>query len=108
MYLEQDYFSQTSSIILVEGDSVFNRWPDKDFSNELIGWTGAVSVLGAYFLVTRWKQLADSKLFHTVNLVGSGALVYYGIAREIPPTIMLNSAWAAVAIYGLIKSFRGH
>jgi len=74
-----------------------------DLIVEVIGWIGMVLVLLAYFLITMKKTDRESKLYHSMNLIGAFFLGINSFINGAYPPGALDIAWMFVAIYGLIK-----
>ena len=45
------------------------------FAIEVIGWTGAALILGAYALLSANKLRADSVAYHLMNILGAAGFV---------------------------------
>lgn len=69
----------------------------------VLGWSGAVLVLGAYALVSLGKLPATSRLWAAMNIVGSGALAWSAVLDRRWPFVMLNVVWASIGIVSLFK-----
>lgn len=70
---------------------------------EIIGWIGMLLVLLAYFLITIKKTSRESKLYHSMNLIGALFLGINTLINEAYPSTALNVVWILIAIYGLIE-----
>ena len=73
---------------------------------DVIGWAGASLILVAYFLITRRLVDARSKLYHTLNLVGSIGLGYNTYYYAAYPSTVVNLFWMIIAIYGLLEALK--
>lgn len=69
----------------------------------ILGWTGAVLVLGAYGLVSLEKLPPTSRLWAAMNIVGSAALAWSAVLDRRWPFVMLNIVWATIGIWSLVK-----
>ena len=71
-----------------------------------MGWGGAAGVIIAYGLVSSARVDGNSKIYQSLNLVGSLFLIantfYYGAV----PSAFINMVWAGIAIYSLSKKNR--
>lgn len=72
------------------------------FAN-IIGVTGALLILLAYFLLSIDKISSTEKRYHLLNLFGAiGILIslfwYWNLA-----TLIMETAWISVSLYGLWK-----
>ena len=63
----------------------------------MIGWTGAVLILGAYILVTIGRLTGQSLLFQWLNLVGAAFFVVNGWWHGALPSATLNIIWMLFA-----------
>ena len=76
---------------------------------EIVGWIGAVLILGAYAMLTAGKLQAKSIAYQAMNVVGAlGFIVNSGWNGAIP-SAALNVVWAGiglVAIGGIVKARR--
>jgi hypothetical protein len=70
---------------------------------ELVGWVGAVTVLVAYWLVTR---SGTSVLYHMLNVVGAGGLLANALHHRAFPSTAVNLVWIAIALWGIGVSSR--
>jgi hypothetical protein len=77
-----------------------------DLIVEVIGWSGMLLILIAYFLITMKKVERDSKLYHGMNLLGSITLGYNTLVNMAYPSTFLNVMWILIAIYGLTQGFK--
>ena len=73
---------------------------------EIIGWIGMILVLMAYLLITMKKTASDSRLYHSMNLVGAFMIGLNAIANGAFPSGTLNIIWVFIAIYGLIQGLK--
>jgi hypothetical protein len=70
---------------------------------ELVGWIGAVTVLTAYWLVTR---SGTSVLYHALNILGAGGLLANALYHGAFPSTAVNVVWIAIALWGIGVSSR--
>ncbi|MGZ3172384.1 MAG: CBU_0592 family membrane protein [Croceibacterium sp.] len=68
-----------------------------------IGFAGMALIVGAYAYVTASKA-ANPYLLHGMNLVGALLLVLSLTVNRNLPSMVLESIWAAVAVFGLTKA----
>lgn len=73
---------------------------------EIIGWLGTILIMAAYFLVTAKKISPSSDLYQILNLFGAVFVIVNVIFHGALPSVALNSIWALIAIYGLIKNHK--
>jgi Na+/melibiose symporter-like transporter len=65
---------------------------------EVVGWVGAILVLFAYWLVTKF---GTSVTYHVLNLVGAAGLLANAFHHGAFPSTTVNVVWAAIALWGL-------
>jgi formate hydrogenlyase subunit 3/multisubunit Na+/H+ antiporter MnhD subunit len=70
---------------------------------EVVGWVGAVLVLFAYWLVTKF---GTSPRYHVLNLVGAAGLLVNALHHGAFPSTTVNLVWAAIAVWGLAMMTR--
>jgi hypothetical protein len=80
-----------------------------DLFAEIVGWIGAVLILGAYAMLTAGRLHAKSLAYQAMNVVGAlGFIVNSGWNGAIP-SAALNVVWAGIgvaAIAGIVKARR--
>ena len=72
---------------------------------DLIGFAGALTILAAYAYQTIFGRAADA-FYYAGNLLGATLLgvsltIHFNLA-----SLLLEVAWAAIALYGLFKVLR--
>ena len=70
---------------------------------DVLGWVGAVLLVGAYALVSLKKVEGDSILFQGINIVAGIFLITNTVYWKAYPSSALNMAWVGVALYTLWK-----
>jgi formate hydrogenlyase subunit 3/multisubunit Na+/H+ antiporter MnhD subunit len=65
---------------------------------EVVGWVGAVLVLFAYWLVTKF---GTSLRYHVLNLLGAAGLLVNALHHGALPSTTVNLVWAAIAVWGV-------
>ncbi|MCH7641260.1 hypothetical protein IID22_03625 [Patescibacteria group bacterium] len=73
---------------------------------DFIGWTGAILILLAYFLVSTKRVLPKSRLYHSLNLLGALGIGVNSYAQGAFPATGLNVVWSLIAIYGLLQGIK--
>jgi hypothetical protein len=70
---------------------------------DLIGWTGAASLLAAYALVSTRRLAGDAVAYQFLNLTGGAFLIvnssYYGAF----PSVGVNLFWIGIAVFALVR-----
>ena len=72
----------------------------KDRAADLVGWYGAVAILGAYGLLTADALSSESVAYQGLNISGALALVVLAVNKKAWPAVALNLVWAAIGIAG--------
>ena len=76
---------------------------DIKFLIDVIGWFGTGVLLLAFFLVSTKRTEGDTGLYQGLNILGSGLLIansfYYGAL----PSVGINIAWIAIAVFALAR-----
>ena len=70
-----------------------------------IGWIGAISLLTAYLLLLRRRTSADSRLYLSLNLLGSACLAVSTSEAHAWPSAAVNLVWLAIGIAPLIRAW---
>ncbi len=68
---------------------------------DVIGWLGALSLLGAYGLVSSRRVDGASVLYQMLNLSGGAALVINTYYHGAYPSAFVNVVWIGIALYAL-------
>lgn len=69
----------------------------------VLGWIGAVLVLGAYALVSLGKLPPSSRMWAALNILGAGSLAWSATLDENWPFVVLNSVWAMIGVAAFVK-----
>lgn len=67
----------------------------------LAGWTGAISAVVAYGLVTMQRISPDSLLFQGLNIIGAGLLSVSASVHSAWPSAVVNVIWVAIGVYAV-------
>ena len=71
---------------------------------EFAGWFAAVSILGAYYLLSAGKLGSSSRLYQWMNVLGAiGFVVNSGWHRAMP-SVALNVVWFAIGASALWRN----
>lgn len=73
---------------------------------EIIGWAGAVMVLGAYALLSMKIISSNSYLYHVINVIGAGMLAYYTYSKDAIPSALLNITWSFIGVAAMVGIYR--
>lgn len=72
----------------------------------VIGNLGVFMVLGAYLLVSSNRIKSISPAYQALNLVGATILIGYSLALAAWASVVLNTAWALIALWALAVNTR--
>ena len=70
---------------------------------EIIGWIGAVLIVGAYFLNINGKLHSGSPLYIISNLLGGVFFTFNTLMHQAYPSMIVNIIWVFIAIAALLK-----
>jgi hypothetical protein len=70
--------------------------------NLYLGVLGMVLLLGAFVLNLLKVKKENSYTYILMNLFGAGISTYYAVTLDAVPFVILESVWAAFAMYKLI------
>jgi hypothetical protein len=73
---------------------------------DIIGWTGSICVLAAYFMISLHKVTARSKIYQALNIAGSILLIVNTFFYSAYPSTFVNIVWLLIAIFALINIYR--
>lgn len=74
-----------------------------DLFVEIIGWIGAVLIVGAYFLNINGKLKSSSHLYIFSNLLGGVFFTVNTLVHHAYPSMIVNIIWVFIAIAALLK-----
>ena len=72
----------------------------------LIGFTGMLLILIAFFLNQTGKWDKEDLIYDFVNLAGALLLVLYAIILSSIPFLLLNLVWTVVSLNDVIKDIK--
>lgn len=96
-YLEQQKNTKTQHINPV---GFYNRDMTSTLIN-ILGWTGSILYLLAYYLISLKKTEGDSLLYQGMNIVAGILLVVYTLSLNAFATTGLNAVWVAIGLFTL-------
>lgn len=73
---------------------------------EILGWVGALMVLGAYALLSMKKFQSDSYLYHGINIVGSAFLAFYAYTKGAGANVLVNVVWLLIGAAAIAAAWR--
>lgn len=77
-----------------------------DMLVEAAGWTGVVTLLGAYTLLSRGAVSQRSWPYHLMNLAGACLLAWNSAMVGHVPFLVFNAVWALVGAMGVVRAVR--
>lgn len=72
----------------------------------LVGFIGTACIIGAYAYLTL-RDAPNPIILHGTNLAGAALLTISLLVHTNWPSLVLEGFWAAIAIWGLAKAWRG-
>ena len=82
------------------------NWSGERWFVEVVGWTGAALILGAYALLSAGRLTGRSLAYQLLNVVGAAGFVVNGWWHGALPSAALNVLWlmiGAVASWRILK-----
>lgn len=76
------------------------HWPT------VVGLLGMLVTLLAYFLLQARKLNGNGLTYQLMNAVGSGAIIVSLVYAFNLPAMILEIAWLAISIYGIVVGWR--
>ncbi len=70
---------------------------------EIIGWIGAVLIVGAYSLNIYGKIKSSSVLYIVSNLLGGIFFTINTLVHQAYPSMIVNIIWVFIAVAALFK-----
>lgn len=70
---------------------------------EVISWIGSFILILSYFLLSMNKIKQDNAIYHSMNFVGSTLFIIYSISINANASIFINTIFAIIAIYSVIR-----
>ena len=74
---------------------------------EILGWVGALLVLGAYGLLSLKKIISSGYLYQGMNIAGAFLLAIYTLEKNAVPSFLLNIIWSIIGISAVVMQLRG-
>jgi hypothetical protein len=65
---------------------------------EILGWGGALLILGAYVLVSMGKLDGRSKAFQWLNVIGASGFIVNSGYNGAMPSAVLNVIWVGIGL----------
>ena len=80
----------------------------KNLIIDILGWSGVVTLLIAYGMVSTKKLEGDSLIYQLLNLAGSVLLIINSFYNGAYPSVGVNVAWIGIAIFALTRKKRNN
>jgi hypothetical protein len=90
--------------------SFYTIWCVSGFLPSVAGWTGTLSYLLAYLLLSTNKLKVNQQVYHLLNIIGALGLTYNALTLNDYPNIIVNVSWALIAgwaIYNIQQTKKG-
>ena len=71
--------------------------------DQVLSAIGAVGILLAFWLLQTGRTDASQRSYQLLNLVGAGLLATAALMIEKWAFVVLNTVWAAVALWALVR-----
>jgi len=78
-------------------------WSGERWFVEIVGWTGAALILGAYALLSAGRLTGRSVTYQLMNVVGAAGFIINGWWHHALPSAVLNILWLVI---GVVASWR--
>lgn len=70
---------------------------------DFVGFVGAVTILSGFAYQTL-RNAAPDRLSNALNFIGASLLALSLIVNYNLPALLLETAWAAIALFGLVRT----
>ena len=70
---------------------------------EIIGWIGAVLIVGSYFFNINGKLKSTSPVYIICNLLGGIFFTVNTLVHRAYPSMIVNIIWVIIAVAALLK-----
>ena len=76
-----------------------------DILVEIVGWAGAVLMLGAYGLASLGRLSSDSPAFQWMNALGAACFVLNTGWHGAIPSMVVNIIWSGIGFFALWRLY---
>ncbi|MEO5628233.1 MAG: hypothetical protein ABIQ62_00520 [Thermomonas sp.] len=73
---------------------------------DLVGLLGTVIILAGFFLLQAGRVAGTGLVYQLINLFGAAGILVSLIGSFNLPVFLLEAAWMAVSLYGIVRSLR--
>jgi len=70
---------------------------------EIIGWIGAILIVGAYYFNINGKLKSTSPGYIICNLIGGVFFIINTFAHKAYPSVLVNVVWVIIALAAILK-----
>jgi len=70
---------------------------------DVIGWAGALLIIGAYALLSAGRLKADSLAYHLMNILGAAGFVVNSGWNGALPSAAMNVVWMGIGAFALFQ-----
>jgi hypothetical protein len=74
---------------------------------DILGWSGAILILLAYFMVSSHRLDGRNRLYQLMNIVGSILLIINTLHYKTYPLFALNMVWMLIAVVAFVQIYLG-
>ncbi|MCC7197120.1 hypothetical protein IT413_02890 [Candidatus Peregrinibacteria bacterium] len=71
--------------------------------DEVIGWYGAVAIVGAYGLLSFNVIASETLIYQMLNLTGAVGVTYISYKKKTYQPAALNAVWTVIALVAIIQ-----
>ena len=71
-----------------------------------VGLLGTVIILLGFFLLQAGRLAGTGLIYQLINLFGAAGILVSLIGKFNLPVFLLEAAWMAVSLYGIVRSFK--
>lgn len=71
-----------------------------------VGLLGTVIILAGFFLLQAGRLAGTGLVYQLINLFGAAGILVSLIGKFNLPVFLLEAAWMAVSLYGIVRSFK--
>ncbi len=73
------------------------------YAIEILGWIGAVLVVGSYYVNINGKLKSTSPTYIICNLIGGIFFTINTLVHKAYPSMVVNIIWVIIAIAAIVK-----
>lgn len=71
-----------------------------------VGLVGTATILLGFFLLQAGRLAGTGLIYQLINLLGAGGVLVSLLGTFNPSVFVLELAWMAVSLYGIVRSFK--